>query len=326
MPNTNTHPFRPKKLICWIYVVWDEKSIKKKLNFCDPLNRDEILDYMLWKNPTVLTFEQKINALGFFYQYQMIVYYDSEATNNEIDEMCTTLQQITSENAQIIRELHNFSMFVMNADQRLLLKYLFRIKIRKSYSFLRLIINAALCQATQQPSELTDYLFYTTIIHTMHFWSKRHFIFAIKHGICKIIVSNIISRSNQNNAEANLMEINLQYFGFFIAYINKYNLSEYYLSELAKECFSNNEHEMKVLIFLKAKEFLQNISMDIKFSEPNDIIPKIPLKCQWITCNKKEDQNKLYRCKGCKLIVYCCRNHQKKHWNSFHSRQCLRQQ
>ena len=27
-------------------------------------------------------------------------------------------------------------------------------------------------------------------------------------------------------------------------------------------------------------------------------------------------------CKGCKFVYYCCRNHQKKHWNSGHASQC----
>eukprot|EP01084_Bolivina_argentea_P014472 27052_1 len=43
--------------------------------------------------------------------------------------------------------------------------------------------------------------------------------------------------------------------------------------------------------------------------------------CGWIKC--KIDADKLYVCKGCKLVQYCCRKHQKKDWKMIHSTQCL---
>eukprot|EP01084_Bolivina_argentea_P308722 533924_1 len=44
--------------------------------------------------------------------------------------------------------------------------------------------------------------------------------------------------------------------------------------------------------------------------------------CKWIFCGNT--QRKLYKCKGCQLINYCCRKHQKQHWTYIHSQQCLR--
>eukprot|EP01084_Bolivina_argentea_P042549 78452_1 len=54
-------------------------------------------------------------------------------------------------------------------------------------------------------------------------------------------------------------------------------------------------------------------------------------KCGWNKCNKESNtqsleikSHKMYICKGCKLIYYCCRKHQKKDWKMIHSQQCLK--
>eukprot|EP01084_Bolivina_argentea_P271091 461145_1 len=45
--------------------------------------------------------------------------------------------------------------------------------------------------------------------------------------------------------------------------------------------------------------------------------------CAWIHCNADANSSKLYICKGCKLVFYCNRNHQKKHWKLVHGKQCM---
>eukprot|EP00483_Globobulimina_turgida_P004763 UN04772 len=46
--------------------------------------------------------------------------------------------------------------------------------------------------------------------------------------------------------------------------------------------------------------------------------------CEWKYCEETKKSKKLYRCKGCQLVTYCCKSHQKKHWKTIHSKQCLR--
>eukprot|EP01084_Bolivina_argentea_P145382 254825_1 len=43
--------------------------------------------------------------------------------------------------------------------------------------------------------------------------------------------------------------------------------------------------------------------------------------CGWKFCAKTE--RKLYKCKKCRLVNYCCRNHQKKDWKHVHAQQCI---
>eukprot|EP01084_Bolivina_argentea_P230396 388638_1 len=50
----------------------------------------------------------------------------------------------------------------------------------------------------------------------------------------------------------------------------------------------------------------------------------VKVKCSWPLCNKYRNEfNVKHKCKGCRLVRYCCRNHQKKHWKYIHSTQCL---
>lgn len=52
----------------------------------------------------------------------------------------------------------------------------------------------------------------------------------------------------------------------------------------------------------------------------------LPFKseCAWIKCEKgRANVDKMYQCKGCRMVNYCCRNHQKKDWALIHSNECL---
>lgn len=42
--------------------------------------------------------------------------------------------------------------------------------------------------------------------------------------------------------------------------------------------------------------------------------------CCWAPCS--QPHRKMYICKRCRLVQYCCRRHQKKHWKFIHRQQC----
>ena len=88
------------------------------------------------------------------------------------------------------------------------------------------------------------------------------------------------------------------------------------------------------LHWLNRLEFVSRISTEIKtkaLSVISYIDPMVKMKvpvhwreCQWIECKNKKKRKRLWICKGCKLVTYCCKSHQKKDWKFIHSTQCLK--
>ena len=55
----------------------------------------------------------------------------------------------------------------------------------------------------------------------------------------------------------------------------------------------------------------------------NKTFPKIERRCR--SCNKEEVKNqRMYRCSGCRLVLYCNKECQTKDWNEKHLVECLK--
>ena len=92
---------------------------------------------------------------------------------------------------------------------------------------------------------------------------------------------------------------------------------EDYMSDLPEEP-SCSERDKQRHPLLRMKAFRQHVRFE-QFSRNI---------CGWPPCSEKmEDEGyrckrRVWKCKRCQLIKYCCRNHQKKHWKLIHSQQC----
>merc|ERR1712228_1086851 len=116
----------------------------------------------------------------------------------------------------------------------------------------------------------------------------------------------------------------------FQSFLNKFNLSKIYLEKLRVDALEY--HKGSKIIYRAQWTYYQHIRRSLtlyKNSRIPDDDPRFDdklykLECAWMECNKLRSKNqKLYICKGCKLLAYCCRSHQKKHWNCSHTQQCI---
>ena len=64
--------------------------------------------------------------------------------------------------------------------------------------------------------------------------------------------------------------------------------------------------------------------VDIIFSDSRALscVPRKRKLCGFPFCQTRMEGK--YICKGCRLVRYCCRRHQKRHWKYIHSQQCRR--
>ena len=74
----------------------------------------------------------------------------------------------------------------------------------------------------------------------------------------------------------------------------------------------------------REKPLMKTIKKCLKNRQYFNMLKNIAMlkQCNYIKCNRK-DLDKYKVCKRCKSAFYCCRNHQKKDWNTSHRVHCV---
>eukprot|EP01084_Bolivina_argentea_P212694 361495_1 len=283
---------------------------------------------------------------------QYIIAYETVKHDIELYE---TLQLMDSQ-----LKLSHHSPLILNLIQlanmltnyKLLLKYIIRVKSNVFEKFLLVILHTLRYHLdsfdTEQLGMCMKY-----ITGTCKYWMQKHFFFIIKNGFCVVLTKCLKKMWRENPKQiredwiknkgiitAEVLTIGstaLMFAECCFVFIKNMQLNAYMNDDNGVLNYFENRLKVEMLKVSIVKRKTVNKCKQAYFEtwyakiHPKN---KLPIdhslirghsfsvsQCAWVMCGKV--RRKLYKCKACRLVYYCCRNHQKKHWKLIHSNQCM---
>eukprot|EP01084_Bolivina_argentea_P230392 388631_1 len=157
----------------------------------------------------------------------------------------------------------------------------------------------------------------TILIKCMKYWKFKHFEFAIQQQLIRCFY--------RYHSKFNLIAWNIDMIAQTLCNISK--IDHMNKSELLKQFMQSTTEDQNINLDYYKLFKTDNLPWTTEqivcaLNRSNESI-HVDITCAWLLCKKSlHNISKLYKCKRCRMVEYCCRNHQKKHWKYIHSQQC----
>ena len=145
------------------------------------------------------------------------------------------------------------------------------------------------------------------IWQSMPYWRTKQLLFAQKRGLFSVMSSELeFGIADQHPVGTRVIIRGILLFGYFLSLKFKIeNILRINLDHLA----------------IDFKQIMQTGTDMLQIAVMEENV------CGWPPCHRMQTKlfkvsEVMYFCKGCRLIKYCCRSHQKKHRKFIHSQQC----
>eukprot|EP01084_Bolivina_argentea_P134560 237332_1 len=218
----------------------------------------------------------------------------------------------------------NFALLELLGKNRLILSKIFEMDqiIWKAfiYALICLLATHNTCFSKKKKIKTAWDTYSHILTKSIRYWKLEHFEFAINN--------QLIQASYSHRSDFRLIAHNIDMLAVIVFYLrridkrNKLNLVKKFLKSMRKDRFVDLHHYKLYKLFKDGKipwtekqllAAVYRCCINVRHSTI----------CSWVLCqNSLRMIGKLSKCKRCKMVEYCCRNHQKKHWKYIHRQQC----
>eukprot|EP01084_Bolivina_argentea_P274409 467723_1 len=281
-----------------------------------------------------LNSQDRDHVLCSILQYEFIII-NSEILCSALSSITKQLKQITKKCELLMKTLSE--LIIILKHDRVAFKHIFSNKngiweAFLSVSMTALLRNVPIGQIVLSDKDHSDTSWVNicmTLLVTIKYWKQKHFIFAINNGLYKLLMVWWIKRVHFPYSPRVQIELvlscvlyqNCLKYASKIDYNSAITMKEYFVTTFRKYFKDNSNKSYRQYLRAMNGSNLCGISKFIKYQQNEEVI----VKCGWPLCNKQRKEFEIRnKCKGCELLKYCCKSHQKKHWKFIHRQQCLR--
>ena len=195
----------------------------------------------------------------------------------------------------------------------------------KRFDFWRPLLSAQIAALRVHGMDSLRDPVFRALMMSMSLWNRDHYYFAMRRGIADVIKNLIGDRFEWSNGITLSANTNGGLFLLGKLVIITTNKMGMFVNEMEQYIRSLGMSPDELRLMTQRKLSTVQTPLGKLCAWPPCALAQIDAK--WFSdgkpnVNAAKLKRAKFQCKGCRLIRYCCRNHQKKHWKFIHSQQC----